>query len=334
MKITTVLCVVSAAVVVAMVCSPAPAMAPPDADKSADSKPAAKRPATSPWLPAGDREPGPITRAETVEEALAYSKDEKIVMDDVSDDGQLSTPALYVLLRRAQMLPEGNKTLEEAERPNPKDFWREPKRYRGRLVRLEVRYGGRVEPWTKNITPTRWWGRRDVWMVDVLVEAEKTKPPTYRRMLVVMGHEPPKNLSKRQPLEVVGIFYKLARLREDTQTGDPNKKNEYPVIVAASLFVPQSDKHGFPWLATLMITVVMVMLFVFMRLRRSVARQRAAGRHRYKPMRPDDSAATRLSSSKSDAKAKAGPDVEVNEELLRQVESYKTERKGKNADNA
>ena len=296
------------------------AVASPDADKSADSQPT-----TMPWSPAGGRKPVPITRAETVEEALAYSDDEKIILDDVSDgDGQLSTPALYIMLRRAQMLPEGDKTFEEAERPNPKDFWREPERYRGRLVRVKVRYGGRAELWTKNVTPTRWWGRRDVWMVDVLVEAEKAKPPTYRRMLVVMGHEPPKNLSNRQPLELVGIFYKLAKLREDAKEGDPNKKNEYPVIVAGALFVPLPGEDSFQWGAVLMIIAVMVMLFVFIRLRRSVSRRRAAGRREYKSMRPDDSAAG----------AAAGPAEEMNEELRRQVESYRAEKRDRNADNA
>ncbi len=291
----------------------APAMAPPDADKSAYGW------LTTPW----SQKPVPITRAETVEDALAYSDDEKIILDDVSDgDGQLSTPALYIMLRRAQMLPAGDKTLEEAERPDPKDFWREPERYRGRLVRVEVRYGGRTEPWG-NVTPTRWWGRRDVWMVDVLVEVEKTKPPTYERMLVVMGHEPPKNLSKRQPLEVVGIFYKLAKLHKDAETGDPGKKNEYPIIVAGALFAPQSGKDNFQWGAVLMIIAIMVMLFIFMRLRRSVSRQRVAGRHEYKPMRPDDFAGS----------AQAGSDEEV-EELRRQVEAYQTQKRDKDADNA
>ncbi len=323
MKITAILCIS-----LFLHAGSAPAMDPPEADKSPGSQPADEQPTTIPWsptLPSDNHKVMPITRAETVEDALAYSDEEKIVLTDVSDgDGQLSTPALYVLLRRAEMLPAGDKTLEEAERPNPKDFWREPGRYRGRLVRVSVHYGGRVTPWTENITPTRWWGRRNVWLVDVLVETEKTKPPMYERMLVVMGHEPPKKLLDRQRLELVGIFYKLARLREDAGEGDPDKKNEYPVIVAASLFVPQSGGDDFRWGAVLMIIAVMVMLFVFMRLRRSVSRRRAADRREYKPMRAEDSAGG----------AKAGPVEEVDEELRRQVESYRAEREIKDADNA
>lgn len=302
------------------------AMAPPEAGRSAASQPAAKQPTTRPWLPSGVRAAAPITRAETVEDALAYSDDEKIILGDVRDgDGQLSTPALYIMLRRARMLPAGDKTFGGVDQPDPKGFWREPKRYRGRLVRVEVRYGGRAELWTKNITPTRWWGRRDVWMVDVLVEAEKTKPPTYRRMLVVMGHEPPKNLLKRQRLELVGIFYKLARLREDAATGDPAKRNEYPVIVAGSLSAaPGPGEDGLQWVAGLMIFAVMAMLFVFMFLRRKVSRQRAAGRRQYHPMRSDESAGA----------SQAGLAEGVDEELCRQVESYQARRRGKNADNA
>ena len=324
MKITAILCIF-----LFLHAGSAPAMAPPETDKSPGSQPAAKQPTTMPWsptLPSDDHKVMPITRAQTVEGALAYSDDEKIILDDVGDgDGQWSTPALYIMLRRAEMLPSGDKTLEEAERPNPKDFWREPGRYRGRLVRVDVRYGGRVTPWTENITPTRWWGRRNVWLVDVLVEAEKTKPPTYERMLVVMGHEPPKKLLDRQRLELVGIFYKLAKLREDAGEGDPNKKNDYPVIVAGALFPPRSGEDSFQWGSVLMILAVMVMLFVFMRLRRSVSRRRAADRREYKPVRPEDSAA---------AGAKAGPVEEVDEELRRQVESYRAERKIKDADNA
>ena len=289
-----------------------------DADVSSDAAPAANQQTTASWLLTDDPRK-PIKRAETVEDALAYSKDEKIILKDVRDGGgQLDSSALYVLLRRSQMLPEGDKTLDEAERPNPKNLWREPGRYRGRLVRLKVLYAGRVTPWTENVTPGRWWGRRNVWMVDVLVEVEKTKPP--ERMLVVMGHEPPKNLKNRQPLELVGLFYKLAQLREDAEKGDPNVKNEYPVIVASSLLPPRSDESDFRWGSIVMIMVVMVMLFVFMRLKRRVSRQRAAGMREYHPARPD-----------SNAEAATG---EVNEELQRQVKLHQAEKREKDADNA
>ena len=307
MKITAILCIS-----LFLHVGSASAIAPPEADKSPGSQPADEQPATMPWSPtppSDEHKVMPITRAKTVEDALAYSDKEKIALVDVNDgDGQLDTSALYIMLRHAEMLPAGNKTLEEAERPNPKDFWREPKRYRGRLVRVSVRYGGRVEPW---------WGRRNVWMVDVLVESEKTKPPTYERMLVVMGHKPPEKLLDRQRLELVGIFYKLVRLSEEAETGDPNKKNDYPVIVASALFTPQSGRHGFPWLATPMIIAVMVLLFVYMRLRRSVSLRHAADRREYKPMRSEDSTAG----------ARAEPIEEVDEELRKQVEAYRTSKK-------
>ena len=219
------------------------------------------------------------------------------------------------------MLPEGDKTLEEAERPNPKNLWREPGRYRGRLVRLKVLYDGRVTPWTENVVPGRWWGKRDVWMIDVLVEVEKTKPPSYERILVVMGHEPPKNLKNRQPLELVGLFYKkLTQLREDAEEGDPNVKDEYPVIVASSLLPSRLEEGSFRWVGAVMIIAVMIMLFVFMRLKRGVSRQRAAGVREYQPTRPDGGA--------------VGGTGEVDEELRRQVELHQAEKREKDVDNA
>ncbi len=288
------------------------AVAPPDADKSGD-----KQPITMPRF----KKPLSIIRAETVEDALDYSKDEKIVLGDVSDsESTLGSPAMYVLLRRAEMLPEGDKTLEEAERPSPKNLWREPGRYRNRLVRLKVFYAGRATLWTENVVSGRWWGRRDVWVVDVLVEVEKTKPPSYELMVVVMGHEPPKNLKNRQPLELVGLFYKLAKLREDAEEGDPNVKDEYPVIVASSLLPPRSEESDFRWAVAVMIIAVMIMLFVFMRLRRGVSRQRAAGVREYQPTRPDNN-----------VEAATG---EVDEELQRQVKLHQAEKREKDADNA
>ncbi len=320
MKITAALCIVVSFMVFLPARQPVCAMSPPDADKSAESQIAAKLPTTAPWSPPADPKPLPIIRAETVEQALAYSADEKVILNDVQDgDSQLDKPSLYILLRRSQMLPEIDKMLEEADSPNPKNFWREPERYRRRLVRLKVLYGGRVKPWTENVTLGRWWGRRDVWMVDVLVEVEKTKPPVYKPMLVVMGHEPPKNLSNRQPLELVGLFYKLAKLRGDAEEGDPDRKDEYPVIVAGALFPPRSDEGGFKWGGALIIIVVMIMLFVFIRLKRTVSRQRAAGVREYHPIRSD-----------SGAEAVAG---EVDEELRREVESYQAKKRNKDADN-
>jgi hypothetical protein len=321
MRIIAALCVAVLFLVFLPVHTPVLAMSPPDESQPADTVSAAKQPTTSPWSSTLPDDPNkPIKRAETVEDALAYSDGEKIIMKDVHDgDGQLSTPALYILLRRSQMLPI-DKMLEEAERPNPKNFWREPERYRGRLVRLKVLYAGRVTPWTENVTPTRWWGKRDAWMMDVLVEVEKTKPPSYKRILVVMGHEPPKNLKNRQPLELVGLFYKLAKLREDAEEGDPNVKNEYPVIVAGAICPPQSDENPFKWGGTIMIMVILGLLFAFIRLKRGVSRQRAADVREYHPTRPD-----------SGAEAATG---EVDEELRRQVELHQAEKKDKDADNA
>lgn len=327
MKITAAVCVVVSSLVFLPACQPASAMSPPDADE----KPIpAELPTTAPWLLHADTPDQPIKRAETVENALAYSEDEKIILDDVRDgDGQLSSSAMYVLLRRAQMLPEGDETLEEAESPSPKKLWDEPGRYRGRLVHLKVLYAGSVTPWTDNVVSTRWWGKRSVWMVHVLVEAKKTKPPTYDRMVVVMGHEPPKNLKNRQPLELVGLFYKLAKLREDAKKGDPDVKNEYPVIVASALYPTPSDKalsdeSTFKWGSTVLIIAVMVMLFVFMRLKRGVARQRAAGVQEYHPSRSD---------TPDDADADAD-DGQVDEELLRQIELHQLDKRDEDADNA
>ncbi len=290
-------------------------------DRSGTTQPSAARSATMPLAPLtlpADKQLKvmPITQAGSVEEALRFSKDEKIILEDVNDgDSQLDTSALNVLLRRAEMLPEGTGTFEEAERPNPKDFWREPQRYRGRFVQVEGLYAGRTTPWTENVTPSRWWGKRDVWMVELY------EPKTEKIIIVFLTRKPPPGLARGRPLRFAGIFYKVVTLPEDPETGDSSKTHEHPVIVVKTLFHRQSAVRFPSWALAAIVVVVAMMLTAFMMLRRKVARQRAAARREYTPLRLDEA---------------AGEDVpdgqKVDDELVRQIESYRLERRSEDAD--
>ena len=262
-------------------------------------------PRSLPFITTKPLKPLSIVPADTVEDALAYSQKEKTILEDVYDrDDQINTSAFYVLLRRAAMLPKGRVALDQAEQPNPKSLWKEPKRYRGRLVRLEAIYAGRITEYTKNLSPSRWWGKRSVWMMDV-VEYRTNKP-----VIVALTEKPPK-ITIGTRVRVAGIFYKIVRLPENKQTGDPSKKHDYPIIVAKNVFLFQSLTTGTaPMGAVIMSMTVILMLVLFIILRRRIT--------------------GRLETSQSRRAAELAPkspeEDEVDEELIREVESYLAEK--------
>ena len=262
-------------------------------------------PETLPFITTKPIEPLPIVPADTVEDALAYSQAEKTILEDVYDrDDQINTSAFYVLLRRAAMLPAGRVVLNQAEQPNPKSLWKEPKRYRGRLIRVEAIYAGRITEYTKNLSPSKWWGNRPVWMMDV-VEYQTNKP-----IIVALTEKPPK-ITIGTRVKVAGIFYKVVRLPENKQTGDPSKKHDYPIIVAKNVFLFQSLTTGTaPLGAVIMSLTVILMLVAFIMLRHYITRKVKTSQPRRAvepvPKNPEED--------------------EVDEELLREVESYLAEK--------
>lgn len=276
---------------------------------AAESRPAASAPATRPELP-------PIVQAATAAEALKYTLVEAIILADVEDRGEFDIPALYVLLRRAEMLPEGRAVLDQADRPNLLNLWSSPERYRGQLIHVSGRYAGRVTDLTQTASRTlRWPYPRGVWAMDVIVEFGRDVPP--RRMVVVMGREPPKGLAKYQPVEFAGIFLKRATLPEDTDYSDPAVKKEYAVIVARRAYTVAAPPGRVPVMFYVVFGLVVVLLLAFILLRRKIGRAapKAGG---YRPARFEDA---RRGAEESQAAAE-----DVDEDLRREVADYLARR--------
>jgi len=301
----------SVAVLAAALTTPSPGADAPAATGTAPATGALSQlvpiPATRPTLM-------PVVQADTVERALDYSADERIVLSDVADDNsRLNHPALYLLLRRAAMLPDGTAPFDEAEQPNPKDLWKDPRRYRGRLVRVAGLYAGRQTDLTAtgHYTPTRWWGTRKAWLVDI------HEPKTGQIVLLVLPERPPR-MAQGQRVRFAGLFYKRVTLRENRTTGDPRKRHEYVVIVGKFLDRGWGGAGGLlggislPAQVIIMVAVILGLLVGFVLLKRTMSRPSARRRAEYRPLRFEDAA---------DDRAEADG---VDEELRRQVGAAQT----------
>ena len=274
-----------------------------------ETRPAASAPATGPAMP-------PIVEAATATEALEYTSAEAVILADVEDRGEFDIPALYVLLRRAEMLPEAAAVLDQADRPNLLNLWTRPKRYRGQLIHVAGRYAGRATDLTQTAGRTlRWPYPRPVWAMDVIVEFGRDVPP--RRMVVVTGREPPKALAKYQPVQFAGIFLKRATLDEEAEYGDPAVKSQYPVIVARRAYTVAAPPGRVPVMFYVMFSLVAVLLVGFMLLKRKIAGAAPKG-GAYRPARFEDA---RRAAEESQAAAE-----EVNEDLRREVADYLARR--------
>lgn len=297
--------------------APATAAAPAPAPQAATATaPSSELPL--PTMPSGENVP--IAQASTVDQALEYGEDEQLLLKDVQDaDGQLSAPALYVLLRRVMMLPPGEAAWNEATQPNPKDLWREPQFWRGKLIRLYAYYGHH-EPidWSRGLARTRWWGDRQVWLIGV------KDPKTGRGMIVMSPNKPPPHLRRGSTIQFAGLFYKTVML--DAERPDETKagKEEYPVIVVRSL-VPDAQSPaaaGGGWrmpsasgMTTIMFLIVAALLILLFAVRRLGGRSRAGPQ--YRPHR--------LGPGQAGPLAPPAPEEPLDDELLRQVRQYKKE---------
>jgi hypothetical protein len=260
---------------------------------SADTRPADTHPAAAPATGPSDVLPPtlPATRptfeeilpARTVEEALDYTEDEEIILSDVALDDDWDSAALYVLLRRAAMLPTGREVLQRADRPYLKNLWDEPDRYRGRLVRLEGRYTGKTENKTDLARRThRWPYPRPVWIVHVSLPVPGGEAVDRWPALVIMGRRPPE-LKMGQRVEMAALFYKIVRLEKESGT---LVKGEYPVFVAREILPPRSEEGGVPLLSYLIAGLIAVLLlaFYFLKTRARRAKIQRAD-HGYRPLR-------------------------------------------------
>jgi len=283
--------------------------------------PARQQPATEPFvIPLPPRtQPAlrPIEKAKTVEEALAYTESERTILADVRDrDGQLDAQALGVLLRRAEMLPDGPQPMKEADRPNVKNFWKEPAAYRGKLVVVEGVFV-QARDWSGRFAATRWWGTRGA----CRLELQELATGEHRALMVMLTRRPPADLRQGRRLRFAGLFYKLLALPQAEGTGGLPQTGEYPVIVASSVYgAPGGAAALIPRQAYWLLGAILALLAVFMFLLRA-ARRRERPAARYRPLRFEEVA---------DRPAKAQEDAAeaVDEELIRQVQAFKQEKKG------
>ncbi|OPX22941.1 MAG: hypothetical protein B1H04_04330, partial [Planctomycetales bacterium 4484_123] len=256
--------------------------------------------------------PKPIIPARTVQEALAYDRSERAILEDVRDrDGQLDSLALSVLLRRAAMLPAGPAALAEADRPNVKNLWREPGRYRGRLIRIEGAFIHQQD-WSRYASPTSYYAG-PVYMVHL----RELATGEFRPLIVMLPYPPPERIAQGRRIRLAGLFYKLVTLPEDPATGgDPAKTHEYPVIIARDLglrgWVPSSTM---PTPVLLLVGLVVLLLVVFVFIWRRAARVRRRGPE-YKPLRFE------AGPVEGNGAEQAG---DVDERLVREVQAYRRE---------
>jgi len=254
----------------------------------------------------------PAEPAKTIEEALAYTDEERTALEDVRDGNELlDGAALSILLRRAAMLPADRDIRKDADRPSPRNLWRRPADYRGRLITVEGACSGGMDM-SDLVAPTTY----HVGPVYAVVLTEQSTGES-RPILVVMSDQPPE-IPERSDVSVAGLFYKVVRLPEE---GGGGKTAEYAVVVARGLYRPGSG-GGIdipkPFLVLGGLVVVLLMVFIF------VWRRARAGPRRtleYKPLRFEDAA-----EGVADTPAEVEQPGEVDEDLIRQAEDFK-ERK-------
>lgn len=244
----------------------------------------------------------PIPASGSLADALAFTPAERDILFSVRDgDGQLDTAALYVLLRRAMMLPDTPQTLAEADPIHAANLWKDPARYRGQLIRLEANYAGKSIDWSADVTPSVWWGAREVYAVYAYV------PGTSEPVIVFLTEKPPETIPAK--LEIVGFFYKLL---DEPSAFDPSRRGLYPVLVAKNV---QRQTFAMPEMSGALGVVMglaAVGLIAWIVLRRRNRRLAVALHRRH--VRP--------------ALAQEAPQEPdgVDEELQRQVEQFKTTR--------
>jgi len=307
---------VSLALAVGMAAASAPAGPPVEPARP----PQATRPAAAPSgpilpLPELATAPAamPAPPAASVREALDYDADEKTILADVQDgDGTLSTPALQVLLRRAAMLPPLKEALPEADRPGVGNLWREPERYRGRLVSVEGLYAGERD-YTGELVPSRRW-RGSVHGV-LLIETHAGR----RRSILLL--KPGRLADRWRPGRRVtgaGLFYKLVRLPVSRDGSE--ELTDYAVIVGAPVSTASPGRVStIPWEVVAMFGLVFLLLFGFFYLRRRMGRRPGGAPAEYRPLRAGPGGA-----GGAEAPTDAEAD-EVDEELRRQVAAYRAE---------
>jgi hypothetical protein len=145
-------------------------------------------------------------------------------------------------------------------------------------------------------------------------------PKAPEPVVVFLTRKPPERLPQR--VRLAGLFYKLVTLPEDPEAGDRSVTHLYPVIVAKT--VHGASSGGGPWPASLSLFfgVVVILLLIFAMLRRHGGRRLPGGAPTYRPTYAEEEFGQPPPTAGEQADTE-----EIDEELRRQVEAYRAERR-------
>jgi hypothetical protein len=199
-----------------------------------------QRPATAPATAEATTQPAgkpalvaqglrPVPKGLSVGEASTLTAEETSLLGLVPDgDEQWVTTGLYILLRRAEMLPDGKATYDAASPIDTMSFWSSPAVLRGKLVRFDAFYAGRVD--TVKSGANDWWGGKQFYMI--LVKAK----PEQDAIAVAVTEKPPADLRMLTKLNFAGFYYKTFQWNVSGDTGNPLEKRVYPMLVAKKAY--------------------------------------------------------------------------------------------------
>jgi len=180
--------------------------------------------------------------ADSFQQALRLTdRQDRLLMDIGDRVEQLDEAAFYAMLAKAAEIGQiPDQPLEVLDRPSLGSLLAEPRRYRGRPVRLSVRVA-RIERLTAadGLTANPYWpADRPVWKLGCLGASGGIYSDT--ALLVFAAAEPaslgePDEFTPRQEriyhpsrdVEVAGFFYKVR-----TCTSEDGKVRDFPVILA------------------------------------------------------------------------------------------------------
>jgi hypothetical protein len=203
----------------------------------AQAAPAASAPTGATTQPAGERPSvsqvfRPAPKGLSVVEASTLTDEEKSLVNLATDgDDQWMSTGLYVLLRRAEMLPDSKAAYDAATQIDTMSFWSTPAVLRGKLVRFDALYAGRGErAGVIKAGPNDWWGGKQFYTIFVKAKADQDA------IVVAVTEPPPADLRLLTKLSFAGFFYKTFQWTVSADSGNPMEKRVYPMLVAKKAY--------------------------------------------------------------------------------------------------
>ncbi|MCY2925923.1 MAG: hypothetical protein NT031_10875 [Planctomycetota bacterium] len=156
--------------------------------------------------------------------AAGFSEEETVLIKSATDDDEYwqATP-LFVLLKHAALLPDGEAAA--AEKIDLNALWHAPQKYREKFkpVTFEGWYTGVCEK--REGVAKEWWPAGTFYLMHVRVTTDKDSPI----VLVAVTRAPSASLVSGTKLNFTGYFYKNARLPLQQKESE---KRINPVLVA------------------------------------------------------------------------------------------------------